>query len=74
MTNRGPRLVDHMLELVDRSGLTDQQIRDKFGLGITWLSDVRSGRNISPRVDTVQRLIEGLSGRPIISQQESKTW
>lgn len=68
-SRRGPRLVDHMLTLMDNSGLTQAQLRARYGFGITWIPDVRSGRNKNPGVDHVQMVIEDLSGEPLI-----KTW
>ena len=66
--HHGPRLVDHMFALIAASGRTQEDLRAEFGFGITWLPDVKAGRVKSPNVDLVQRIIEGLSGEPLISK------
>ena len=56
-------LVEVIVQELDRRGYTGEQVAEEFGVGRTWLSEVRRGR--VPNVNTAQRVYEQLFGRPL---------
>lgn len=58
------KILDAVLAEIDRRGYTGAQVSKEFGVGRSWLSDVRRGQ--SPSVHTVERIYEQLFGRPVL--------
>jgi len=62
----GPRLVDHVLELIDAKQMTPTQVSKEFGVSRQWLYEMRNDPTRSPQADTVQHMYEQLTGRTLL--------
>ena len=57
------KLVDAIVQELGRRGYTGDQVAKEFGVGRTWLSEVRRGR--VPNVNTAQEIYEALFERSL---------
>lgn len=67
---RGPRLVDYALWLIREHQLNNRLCHERFGVGQMWLSNVEAGHVKSPACDVIQRIVEDLSGEPLVPPPE----
>lgn len=67
---RGPRLVDYALWLIREHGLGNKEVHERYGVGAFWLSGVETGQVKSPACDTIQKIVEDLSGAKLVPEQE----
>lgn len=63
---RGRGLLQALLDAAETRKLTSVEFHRRYGVGVTWLSDLRAGRTKSPNVDTVQRIYEDLTGSSLL--------
>lgn len=65
----GPRLVDAVIEMIEEKGLGNHAVAEKFGVGTSWLSNVRNGYIHAPNADTLQFMYEELTGEPLLRER-----
>lgn len=56
-------IVEAIVRELDRRGYTGARVAEEFGVGKTWLSEVRRGR--IPNANTAQSIYEKLFGRSL---------
>ena len=57
------------LVLLNESPLADREIAKAIGISAPWIRLFKNGDIKAPNVDTVQRLYEYLSGKPLFSSE-----
>lgn len=63
---KGPRLVDYAIWLIRKNGLNNKTVHERYGVGPMWLSNVETGCVKSPASDTIQMIIEDLTGKALV--------
>lgn len=61
----GPSLMDITLDLLDKSGLSNSEMTDLFGMQIGWKLKVLNGKIKEPGVEKIQLIYEHLTGKPL---------
>jgi transcriptional regulator with XRE-family HTH domain len=62
----GPRLVDRMIELVEKKGLNNRELSEQFGVSLSWFWRVKNNKIKEPSANKVQDIIESLTGKPLL--------
>lgn len=64
---RHPRLVDTVAALLQQSGMTQAQMMERWQVGRSFLTELNNGK-ANPSADSMQRIYEDLTGRPLINE------
>ena len=66
----GPSLLEITLQLLNESGLSNNEIVDLFGMQIGWKHKALNGLIKEPGVDKIQLIYEHLSGKPLFAKAD----
>lgn len=66
---RGPCIVEEVVRLCEHHRLTSSMIAERYGVGSTWYSQLKSGHVKNPSARVVQVIIEDLTGKALLGNK-----